>query len=81
LGYCGGDGQANDIAQSILQSINNDEIATFNANFILESCNQKLNDLQLLKLPAPTMIPTWTPRPSATPTPAPTVEPTPTLLP
>jgi len=81
LGYCGGDGQANDLAQSILQSINDDEIATYNANFILERCNQKINDLQLLNLPAPTMIPTWTPRPSATPTPAPTVEPTQTLLP
>ena len=81
LGYCGGDGQANDLAQSILQSINDDEIATYNANFILESCNQKINDLQLLKLPAPTLIPTWTPRPSATPTPAPTVLPTETLLP
>jgi len=81
LGYCGGEGQANAIAQSILQSINDDTIATYNANFILERCNQKLNDLQLLKLPAPTMIPTWTPRPSATPTPAPTVEPTQTLLP
>jgi len=81
LGYCGGEGQANDLAQSILQSINDDEIATYNANFILERCNQKINDLQLLNLPAPTMIPTWTPRPSATPTPAPTVEPTQTLLP
>jgi len=81
LGYCGGDGQANDLAQSILQSINDDEIATYNANFILERCNQKINDLQLLNLPAPTMIPTWTPRPSATPTPAPTIEPTQTLLP
>jgi tetratricopeptide (TPR) repeat protein len=81
LGYCGGEGQANEIAQSILQSINNDQIATDNANFILERCNEKLNDMQLLKLPAPTMIPTWTPRPSATPTPAATVEPTPSLLP
>ena len=81
LGYCGGEGQANAIAQSILQSINDDTIATYNANFILESCNQKLNDMQLLKLPAPTMIPTWTPRPSATPTPAATVEPTQTLFP
>ena len=81
LGYCGGDGQANDLAQSILQSINDDEIATYNANFILERCNQKINDLQLLNLPAPTMIPTWTPRPSSTPTPAPTIQPTQTLLP
>ena len=54
-----------DIAQSIFQSINEDEIAIYNANYILERCYQKMNDLQLLKLPAPTMIPTWTPRPSA----------------
>jgi len=81
LGYCGGNGEANDIAQAILQSINGDDIATYNANFILETCNEKLNDLQLLNVPAPTMIPTFTPQPSATPTSAPTVEPTPTLLP
>jgi tetratricopeptide (TPR) repeat protein len=81
LGYCGGDGQANDIAQSILQSIIDDPIATYNANFILERCNQKINDLQLLKLPAPTMIPTWTPQPSPTPTRAPTAQPTQTLFP
>ncbi len=78
LGYCG---EAVDIAQSILQSINEDEIAIYNANFILDRCYQKMNDLQLLKLPTPTMIPTWTPQPSPTPTPMPTVEPTPTILP
>jgi tetratricopeptide (TPR) repeat protein len=81
LGYCSGEGQANQIAQSILQSINNDQDATDNANIILERCNKKINDLQLLRLPAPTMIPTWTPRPSATPTPAATVEPTQSLFP
>ncbi|MCD6356595.1 MAG: hypothetical protein J7L66_04835, partial [Anaerolineaceae bacterium] len=78
LGYCG---EAVDIAQSILQSINDDEIATYNANFILDRCYQKMNDLQLHKLPTPTMIPTWTPQPSLTPTPAPTLEPTATILP
>ena len=78
LGYCS---EAVDIAQSILQSINEDEIATYNANFILDRCYQKINDLQLLKLSEPTMIPTWTPRPSPTPTPQATLEPTQTILP
>ena len=78
LGYCS---EAVDIAQSILQSISEDEIAIYNANFILDSCYQKMNDLQLRRLPTPTMIPTWTPQPSPTPTPIPTVEPTPTILP
>jgi tetratricopeptide (TPR) repeat protein len=78
LGYCG---DATDIAQSIIQSINNDEIATYNANFILDKCYQKINDLQLLKLPTPTFIPTWTPRPSPTPTRGPTIEPSATPIP
>jgi tetratricopeptide (TPR) repeat protein len=78
LGYCS---EAVDIAQSIIQSINEDEIATYNANYILDLCFQKINDLQLLKLPEPTMIPTWTPQPSPTPTQAPTLIPTATLLP
>jgi tetratricopeptide (TPR) repeat protein len=78
LGYCG---EAVDIAQSILQSITEDEIAVYNANYILDNCYQKINDLQLLKLPTPTMIPTWTPQPSPTPTQAPTIEPTATILP
>ncbi len=72
LGYCG---EARDIAQGILQSISNDDIAVNNANVILERCNKKLNDLQMLKLPTPTMLPTWTPRPSPTPTPMATAEP------
>jgi len=78
LGYCS---EAIDIAQSIKQSITEDEIAIYNANFILDRCYQKLNDLQIYELPTPTMIPTWTPQPSPTPTPTPTVEPTPTILP
>lgn len=81
LGYCSGQGEAVDIAQSILQSISDDEIATYNANYIIDRCYQKINDLQLLKLPEPTMIPTWTPQPSPTPTPAPTIEPTATIFP
>jgi tetratricopeptide (TPR) repeat protein len=78
LGYCG---EATDIAQSIIQSIENDEIATYNANEILNRCYQKINDLQLLKLPTPTFLPTWTPKPSATPTRLPTPEPLSTPIP
>lgn len=78
LGYCG---EAKDIAQSIIQSIENDEIATYNANYILERCYQKINDLQLLKLPTPTFLPTWTPRPSPTPTRQPASEPSSTPIP
>ncbi len=75
LGYCS---DAIDIGQSILQSVNDDEIATYNANYIIENCYQKMNELQLLKLPTPTMIPTWTPQPTATPTLEPTLQVTPT---
>lgn len=78
LGYCG---EATDIAQSIRQSFANDEIATYNANYILDLCYEKLNDLQLLKLPTPTFLPTWTPRPSPTALPTPTRKPTPTPIP
>jgi tetratricopeptide (TPR) repeat protein len=77
-GYCG---EAVDIAQSILQSMESDAIATYNANFILDRCFEKMNDLQLLKLPTPTMIPTWTPQPSPTPTAQPTQAPTATPIP
>ena len=38
-----------------------------------------MNELQLLKLPTPTMIPTWTPQPTASPTLEPTLEVTPTV--
>ena len=78
LGYCN---EAVNIAQSILQSTNEDEDATYNANAIINGCYQKINDLQLLKLPEPTMIPTWTPQPSPTPTRAPTLIPTATFQP
>ncbi|HEY60145.1 MAG TPA: tetratricopeptide repeat protein [Anaerolineae bacterium] len=73
LGYCG---DAVSIGQAILQSITEDEYAVYNANHILERCFEKMNDLQLLKLPTPTMIPTWTPQPSPTPTPTPLPSPT-----
>lgn len=75
LGYCG---EAFPIAQSIIQSMRDDPIAIYNANFIIQSCNKKANDNQVLKLPTPTMFPTWTPRPSPTPTVEPTRQITPT---
>jgi len=78
LGYCG---EAVDIAQSILQSMKDDELAIANANVILDDCYKKMNDLQLLKLPTPTFVPTWTPRPSPTPTNQPTELPTETPIP
>lgn len=78
LGYCD---EAKDVAQGLLQTVSNDEIAKFNSEVIINDCNQKLNDLQLLKLPTPTMIPTWTPKPSPTPTPAPTRQPSQTPIP
>lgn len=78
LGYCS---EAIDIAQGLLQTVSDDEIAKFNAEVIINDCYDKLNDLQLLKLPTPTMIPTWTPRPTPTPTRAPTLEPSPTPIP
>ena len=53
------------LRQSILQSMENDPIAAYNANYIIDRCYQKMNDQQLLKLPTPTFIPTWTPRPFA----------------
>lgn len=65
LGYCG---DALPIAQSIIQSMQDDETAVYNANYILDRCYEKMNDIQLLKLPTATMIPTWTPQPTATPT-------------
>ena len=73
LSYCS---EAVNIAQAILQSMQNDEIAVYNANVILDRCYKILNDFQLSKLPTPTMIPTWTPQPSPTPQPSATPEPT-----
>jgi len=88
LGYCG---DAVPIAQAIIQSMQDDETAVYNAGYTLDRCYDKMNDQQLLKLPTPTMIPTWTPQPTLTPTPLPfemtteattqTVTPTPTLTP
>jgi len=77
LSYCG---EAVNIAQAIIQSIGNDDIAVNNANVILDRCYKKMNDLQMLRLPTPTMLPTWTPRPSPTPTPMTTPEPTAPVL-
>jgi len=78
LGYCS---EAIDIAQLLLQTMDDDEYAVINAEVILEDCYQQLNDLQLSKLPEPTMIPTWTPRPSPTPTLMPSPEPSVTPIP
>ncbi len=69
LGYCG---EAFPIAQSIIQSMRDDPIAIYNANFIIQNCNEKANENQVLKLPTPTMFPTWTPQPSPTATVLPT---------
>jgi len=74
LGYCG---EAVDISQAIIQSMQDDETAVYNAEYTLERCYEKLNDQQLLKLPTATMIPTWTPQPTLTPTPLPYQIPTP----
>lgn len=78
LGYCG---EAVDLAQSLLQTLPNDEFTGINAQIIIRECYDKINERQLLKLPEPTMIPTWTPQPSPTPTPQPTQAPTPTPIP
>lgn len=78
LGYCS---EAVDIAQMLLQTMEDDEYAVINADIILEDCYQQMNDLQLSKLPEPTMIPTWTPRPSPTATMMPTLEPSVTPIP
>ena len=78
LGYCS---EAVDIAQSIIQVMQEDELAIANADVIINDCYQKMNDLQLLKLPTPTFLPTWTPRPSPTPTRQPTSEPSSTPIP
>lgn len=78
LGYCG---EAVDISKAIIQSMESDPIAIYNANYILDRCYSKMNDLQLLKLPEPTMLPTWTPQPSPTPTALPTQVPSPSPIP
>ena len=79
LGYCS---EAVDIAQTLIQTVPNDEIAVYNSEaVIIEQCYQKINDLQMLKLPTPTMLPTWTPRPTSTPTMEPTVIPSATAMP
>jgi tetratricopeptide (TPR) repeat protein len=73
LGYCD---EAVPIAQAIIQSMQDDETAVYNAEYTLERCYEKMNNQQLLKLPTATMIPTWTPQPTVTPTPLPYQVPT-----
>lgn len=73
LSYCS---DAVDVAQAIIQSIQDDEVAIANAEYILEVCYESMNEQQLLKLPTATMVPTWTPQPSATPTSLPSQVPT-----
>ncbi len=75
LGYCN---DAVPIAQAIIQSMQDDETAIYNAEYTLDRCYEKMNDQQLLKLPTATMIPTWTPQPTVTPTPLPFPVTTPT---
>ncbi|MHB8808276.1 MAG: hypothetical protein ACYC59_11965, partial [Anaerolineaceae bacterium] len=65
-------------AQAIIQSMQDDETAIYNAEYTLDRCYEKMNDQQLLKLPTATMIPTWTPQPTVTPTPLPFPVTTPT---
>ena len=76
LGYCD---EGVRIGQSILQSINDDQTAIDNANYIIDMCYEKMNELQLQKLTEPTMVHTWTPQPTGTPTPKPTLEATATV--
>ncbi len=65
LGYCG---EAVRIAQAVLQALTDDEIAVYNARYILENCPLSS------KIPTPTMIPTptaqFTPTPGLTSTPS-----------
>ncbi len=76
LGYCS---DAVPIAQAIIQSMQDDETAVYNAEYTLDRCYEKMNNQQLLKLPTATMIPTWTPQPTLTPTPLPYQVTTPTV--
>lgn len=78
LGYCD---EAVSTAQALLQTVSEDEISVDNANYIINNCYEKMNQMQLLKLPTATMIPTWTPQPTSTPTRPPTPEVTATLQP
>jgi tetratricopeptide (TPR) repeat protein len=60
LGYCE---EAVEIAQAIKQSLIDDEIAVYNAQFAIDNCISALSS----GLPEPTMIPTPTARATATP--------------
>ncbi len=61
LGYCG---EARQIARAVMQALPDDEIAIFNAQYILDNCPTNP------AVPTPTMLPRPTPRPTATPTPS-----------
>ena len=61
LGYCG---EARQIARAVMQALPDDEIAIFNAQYILDNCPTNP------AVPTPTMLPSPTPRPTATPTPS-----------
>jgi len=61
LGYCG---EARQIARAVMQALPDDEIAIYNAQYILDNCPTNP------AVPTPTMLPSPTPRPTATPTPS-----------
>ena len=61
LGYCG---EARQIAQVVMQALPDDEIAIYNAQYILDNC--PINPA----VPTPTMLPSPTPQSTATPTPS-----------
>ena len=60
LGYCT---EAIQIAQAVKQAITDDEVAVYNAQFIIDNCIGSINS----GLPEPTMVPTPTARPTQTP--------------
>jgi len=60
LGYCE---EAIQIGQAIKQAITDDEVAVYNAQFIIDNCIGSVNS----GIPEPTMIPSPTARPTQTP--------------
>jgi len=60
LGYCN---EARQIARAVMQALPDDEIAIYNAQYILDNCPTNP------AVPTPTMLPSLTPRPTVTPTP------------
>ena len=59
LGYCG---EARQIARAVMQALPEDEIAIYNAQYILDNCS--INPA----VSTPTMLPSPTPQPTVTPT-------------